>query len=38
MTEILNNNEITKLKCFNSPWQRRQKLDKDLTSVPNIKI
>jgi hypothetical protein len=28
MTEILNNNEITKLKWFNSPRQRRQKLDR----------
>ena len=34
MTEILNNNEITKLKWFNSPRQRRQKLDRSLASVP----
>jgi len=33
MTEILNNNEISKLKWFNSPWQRRQKLDRKLPSV-----
>jgi hypothetical protein len=33
MTEILNNNEISKLKWFNSPRQRRQKLDRLLASV-----
>jgi len=36
MTEILTNNEITKLKWFNSPRQRRQKLDKLLASEPKL--
>jgi len=33
MTEILNKNKIAKLKWFNSPRQRRQKLDRLLASV-----